>query len=364
MKFVCNQQELVKKLNIVSKAVSNRTTIPTLKGILMDINGNKLKMTSSDMDITIEVLMDIEGKEDGSVVIPFKIFNDLVRKLPNSDIEISSFNNNVNVKCGTSNSSIVGMDGSEFPVIKKEESNKDTLELKKDIISKMIKNTSFAASVDQTKGVLSGVLLEINKDKIKTVAIDGFRMAINTADSENTKEEKFIISARLINEVNKIFSDVDEDDIEIIYDEKNALIKIEDVKISLRMIAGEFIKYQDIIPKDSPIKIEVRKEELINAIERASIMTEGKNNLVKVSVKDNVLTVSSNSEEGGSIEDVLIKKTGEDLTIGFNARYMLDVLKVIEDEEIVLNMNTPITPCIITPVDRENYTYLVLPVRI
>lgn len=364
MKFICNQQDLVKKLNIVSRAVSSRTTIPTLKGILMDINGNILKMTSSDMDITIEVLMEIEGKEDGSVVVPFKIFNDLIRKLPNSDIEISSLNNNINVKCGTSNSSIVGMDGSEFPVIKSDENNKEKIELDKNTISKMIKNTSFAASIDQTKGVLSGVLLELSKEDIKTVAIDGFRMAINKAPAKNEKEEKFIISARLINEVNKIFSDVDEDEVEIIYDDKNALIKIDDVKIALRMIAGEFIKYQDVIPKDSPIKVEVRKEELINAIERASIMTEGKNNLIKVSVKDNVLTVSSNSEEGGSIEDVLIRKTGGDLNIGFNARYMIDVLKVIEDEEVTLNMNTPITPCIITPVNSDNYTYLVLPVRI
>ena len=228
----------------------------------------------------------------------------------------------------------------------------------------MIKNTSFAASVDQTKGVLSGVLIEISKDYLRTVAIDGFRMGINTTELENNKEEKFIISARLINEVNKIFSEVDEEEIEIIYDEKSALIKIDDVKISIRLIGGEFTKYQDIIPKDSPIRVEVKKEDLINAIERASIMTEGKNNLIKVSVNNSVLTVISNSEEGGSIEEVLIKSTGDDINIGFNARFMLDVLKVIDDEEIVMNMNTPITPCVITPLDSEKYTYLVLPVRI
>ena len=364
MKFYCNQQDLIKKLNIVSKAVSSRTTIPSLKGVYMELNSNNLKMTSSDMDITIEVIMEVEGKEDGSIVVPYKIFSDLVRKLPNDEIEVSSNNGNINVKCRNSNSSIVGMEGSEFPIIKTDESNKESITLKKDILSKMIRNTSFAASIDQTKGVLSGVLIEINKDYLKTVAIDGYRMAINKEECENKGENNFIISARLINEVNKIFSDVDEEDIEILYDDKNALIIIDDVKVSLRMIAGEFIKYNDIIPKEEKIKVRVRRDELINAIERASIMTEGKNNLIKISVVDNVLTVSSNSEEGGSIEDVLVNKEGDNIVIGFNARYMIDVLKVIDDEEIMLNLNTPLTPCIITPVGGDEFIYLVLPVRI
>lgn len=364
MRFICNQQELIKKLNIISKAVSVRTTIPTLKGVLLDVNANNLKMTSSDMDITIEVNMNVSASENGSVVIPYKLFSDLIRKLPNDDIEISSIDNNVNIKCRNSNSSIVGMDGSEFPVITNTEEGKSRIVLQKEVLSKMIKNTSFAASIDQTKGVLSGILIEIEKDHIRTVAIDGFRMAINTEASINLEEEKFIISSRLINEVNKIFSEVEEEEIEFYYDEKGILIKIDEVLISLRMIAGEFIKYQDIIPKDSKISVKVRKEELINAIERASIMTEGKNNLIKISINDSVLTVSSNSEEGGSIEDVLVQKTGDNIEIGFNARYMIDVLKVLSDDEIMMKMNTPITPCVITPTEGDNYLYLVLPVRI
>lgn len=364
MRFICNQQELIKKLNIISKAVSVRTTIPTLKGVLLDVSANNLKMTSSDMDITIEVNMNVSASENGSVVIPYKLFSDLIRKLPNDDIEISSIDNNVNIKCRNSNSSIVGMDGSEFPVITNTEEGKSRIVLQKEVLSKMIKNTSFAASIDQTKGVLSGILIEIEKDHIRTVAIDGFRMAINTEASINLEEEKFIISSRLINEVNKIFSEVEEEEIEFYYDEKGILIKIEEVLISLRMIAGEFIKYQDIIPKDSKISVKVRKEDLINAIERASIMTEGKNNLIKISINDSVLTVSSNSEEGGSIEDVLVQKTGDNIEIGFNARYMIDVLKVLSDDEIMMNMNTPITPCVITPTEGDNYLYLVLPVRI
>ena len=364
MKFICNQQELVKKLNIISKAVSIRTTIPTLKGILLDVDGNVLTMTSSDMDITIEAKMEIEGSENGKVVIPYKLFGDVIRKLPNDEIEISSVDNNINIKCRSSNTSIIGMDGSEFPVINYDENKKEELILNKDVLSKMIRNTSFAASIDQTKGVLSGVLLEVEDDILRTVAIDGFRLALNNSPVENKKKESFIISAKLINEVNKIFSEVEEDEVKILFDKKSALIKIDDVKISLRLIAGEFVKYKDIIPKENGINIRVRKDELISAVERASIMTEGKNNLVKMTVKDNVLTVSSNSEEGGSIEDVLIQKDGDDIEIGFNARYIIDVMKTIDEEEVILKMNTPITPCTVTPVEGDKFTYLILPVRI
>ena len=364
MKFTCNQQDLIKKLNIISKAISSRTTIPTLKGILMDVSGNSLKMTSSDMDITIESSMDVDVEEEGSVVVPYKLFGDFIRKLPNDDIEFTSINNNINVKCRNSNASIVGMDGNEFPIITNNGENANKLILQKEILSKMIKNTSFAASIDQTKGVLSGILIEIENDHIRTVAIDGFRMAINTENTTNEAKEKFIISSRLMNEINKIFSEVEEEEVEFYYDEKGILVVIDNTRISLRMIAGEFIKYQDIIPKDSSISIKIKRQEIIDAIERASIMTEGKNNLVKFNISDSILTVSSNSEEGGSIEEVLIQKDGDNLEIGFNARYMLDVLKVISDEEIIMKMNTPITPCLITPIEGDSYIYLVLPVRI
>ena len=364
MKFFCDQQELIKNLNTVSKAVSSRTTIPTLKGILLELNNNILKMTASDMDITIEVTMDVEGKENGSVVIPAKKFIDYIRKLPEDKVEISSENNNVNIKCLSPSSSIVGMDAESFPVILYDEKDHEKLILNKNNLSNMIRKTSFAVSIDQTKGVLTGVLLEIKKDSIKTVAIDGFRMAINKSDEKSEKEERFIISGKIINEINKILNEMEDDEVTLYYDDKNALISIENVRISIRFIAGEFIKYEDIIPKDNNIKIEVNRPELINSVERASIMTEGKNNLIRVSCKEKILTISSSSEEGGAIEDILVHKDGDDIEIGFNARYLLDVLKVIEDEEIILNMNSPITPCVITPVDGDNYLYLVLPVRI
>ena len=364
MKFYCNQEEFIRNLNIVSKAVSVRTTIPTLKGILFKLEGNNLKMTASDMDINIEVNMDVEGKEDGSIVVPAKKFLEYIRKLPKDTVEVSTLENNINIKCLSSSSTITGIDGSEFPVIIYDKENKNKIIFDKNKLSRMIRNTSFAASVDQTKGAMLGILLEIKKDHLRTVAIDGYRMAINTEKAENDNEVDFIILARLFNEINKITSETESDDIEFYYDEKSALIENENVKISVRFLAGEFTKYNSIIPSDYGINIEINRKDFVNALERASIMSLDKNNLVKMSVKNNVLTISSNSEEGVTVEDLLIKKDGENINIGFNSRYLLDVLKVIEDDDIIIKMNTATTPCIISPVEGDKYIYLILPVRI
>ena len=365
MKFSCQQQEIVKKINIVSKAVSVRTTIPTLKGILLEVEGNTLKMTASDMDITIETKMDVDNSENGSVVVPAKLFGDIVRKLPNSEIEFTIEDEIMNIKCGESSASVIGMPGEDFPVIKTEEDNKIKTKIEKNAFIEMIRKTYFAASIDQTKGVLTGILLELNKNFFKMVAIDGFRLAVNKFEDERNEEAKIIISGRLMNEMSKIFSDLEEDEkIEIIFDGKSALLKAEDIKTSIRLIAGEFIKYEDVIPKDSKTNIKINRESLINAVDRASILSDGKNNLIKVSVNNNIFVVSSNSDNGGSIEEILVHKDGEDLEIGFNAKYLIDALKAIDDEEIMLRMNTSITPCVITPVEGDNYTHLVLPVRI
>ena len=365
MKFSCQQQEIIKKINIVSKAVSVRTTIPTLKGILLEVEGNTLKMTASDMDITIETKMDIDNGESGKVVVPAKLFGDIVRKLPNNEVLFTIEDEIMNIKCGDSNASVIGMPASDFPVIKTDEDNKIKTKIEKNAFIEMIRKTHFAASIDQTKGVLNGILLELNKNFFKMVAIDGFRLAVNKYEDERNEEAKIIISARLMNEMSKIFSDIEDDEkIEIIFDGKSALLKADDIKASIRLIAGEFIKYEDVIPKDSKTNIKINKESLINAVDRASILSDGKNNLIKVSINNNIFTVSSNSEKGGSIEEILVHKEGDDLEIGFNAKYLIEALKAIDDEEVFLKMNTSITPCIITPVDGDNYVHLILPVRI
>ena len=369
MRFRCDKQELNRALSIVSKAVSVRTTIPILKGILLEVKENgKLVLTASDMDITIENTVSVEGTEMGAVVVPARLFGDIVRKLPNDEIIFESEGENISVKCLSSEFTLVGSPIDEFPNIKNTEENLKELVFDKSIFSDMIKKTSFAASTDQTKGAITGVLVELLKDSLNMVAIDGFRMAVTSEDVINMEENKVIISARIMNEINKIITEANNDnigDIRILCDNKSAVVYIDKIKIVMRLIAGEFLKYEDILPKESSIKVLVRKGDLAEAIERASLLSkEGKNNLIKLSIKDTLMNISSRSEEGTVNEDVLIRKEGDDLEIGFNAKYLLDILKVIDDEEIEMNFNSSISPCLIKPTEGRNYKYLILPVRI
>lgn len=208
MKFTCNQSVLTKALNIVSKAVTSRTTIPILKGILLEVSNNgTLKMSASDLDITIEETIEVENAESGSIVVQSKLFGDIIRKLPNADVSVEQEEGNVIIKCMNSQFSIIGLSPDEFPNIKDIEENQDNIVFNKTILKEMIRKTSFAASIDESKGVITGILIELLADGINMVAIDGYRMAITREAMINKEEKNVIISAKIMNEISKILSD-------------------------------------------------------------------------------------------------------------------------------------------------------------
>lgn len=367
MKFECNQQLLTKALNIVSKAVTSRTTIPILKGILLEVSEDgKLKMSASDLDITIEETVEIESGISGSIVVQSKLFGDIIRKLPNATVSVELVDTNVVIKCMNSEFSIIGLSADEFPSIKNIEENQEYITFDKTILKEMIRKTSFAASVDESKGVITGILIELLNDAINMVAIDGYRMAITREAMVNLEEKNVIISAKIMNEISKILSEAsEEENVNLLLNDKKAIFIIGNVKVVLRLLDGEFIKYKDVLPKDNKIKVKVNRNDLMESIERASLLSkEGKNNLIKFAIKNTIVTITSKSEEGNVREEVIINKEGEDLDIGFNAKYVLDVLKSIDDEEIYMFFNTSITPCLVEPVNGDSFEYLILPVRI
>ena len=198
------------------------------------------------------------------------------------------------------------------------------------------------------------------------VALDGFRMAVMREKAEHQSERKIVIAAKIMNEIGKIISETEEDGVlEFFVGKKKAIAKLNDTKIVMRLIDGEFIKYKDILPKEHKCTVKVSKAELFDSIERASIFSrEGKNNLIKLSVADDLITITSRSEEGNVKEEVTVEKTGIDLDIGFNSKYVLDAMKAIDDEEIILEFNSSVNPCLVKPVEGDSYEYLVLPVRI
>lgn len=368
MKFTCSQQTLSKALNTVLKTVSTRTTLPILKGIMIEAKSDgTLILTASDLEISIQKKINAEVHQEGSAVVMSKLFGDIIRKLPSGDISIEETeDSNILIKTSFSEFTVMSFPVDEFPKIGEKEENTNSLVFDREIFKDMVRKTSFAASIDESKGILVGILTEINEESVNMVSLDGFRLALAREEMKSAEKNRFIISAKIMNEISKIVSDDDdESDINILLGEKKAVFKIGNTEVVLRLMEGDFIKYRDIIPSDGTIKVSIGKELLLESIERASLLAkEGKNNLIKMTIKNNLLTVTSRSEEGNVKEEIVMEKTGDDLEIGFNSKFVMDVLKVIDDEEIMMIFKTGTSPCVVRPVNGDAYEYLILPVRI
>ena len=368
MKFRCSQQVISKAINTVSIAVSNRTTLPVLKGILMIVEDGEVTLTASDLDISITTKFDAEVEETGSAVVMAKLFGDIIRKLPDESITVEK-ESEVSVRVSTISSefNVISLPVEDFPETGKREEGDRSLVIDKNIFRKMIRKTSFAASIDESKGVLTGIKTEIEEDKMTMVALDGFRLALANEEMRSASKDGFIIEKKKMNEIGRILAEEnsDEDTLQLNLGEKRAVINIGRTEMVLRIMEGEFINYRDIIPKESNTQVIIGREMFMSSIERASLLSrEGKNNLIKMTVKENMMTITSRSEEGDVKEEIGIEKEGNDLEIGFNSKYMIDVLKEIEDEKICLYMNTSVTPCVVRPTEGTAYEYLILPVRI
>ncbi len=365
MKFTCSQGALARALNTVSKAVSIRTTIPILKGILLTVKGNELTVTASDLDLSIETKMEIQAGEDGSAVVSSKLFSEIIRKLPNAILQAEEGDGKMEISCLGSHFTIVSLPADEFPAIGMvNQLNK--ISVKKDCFKELIKKTSFAASIDEKKGILVGCLLKFEEGKLEMAALDGFRLAVAREEMETGEERSVVIPARILTEIQKILMETsEEEDVSLILDSKKAEILTKDTRIVARLLEGEFIKYNDIIPKTYKTRCIVSREEMLSGIERASLLAkEGKNNLIKMEISSGGIEITSRSEEGNSKEKISCEMEGDELVIGFNSKYVSDVLKSVGDEEVVLEMSSPISPCLVKPVEGDSYVYLVLPVRI
>ena len=364
MKIICNQKLLAHKVGICQKAINSKTTLEILKGIYISAKDNSLKLTGYDLEIGIETFVSAEIIEEGSIVIDARLFGDIIRKLPDSFVEIETDeDNNVYINCANSKFKIKGDSANEFPSLPVVNEN-ELYSMPQDILKNMIKQTVFAISQDQTKQVLMGELLEVTNQSVSLVAIDGYRLAVKSCPLENvSKDIKVIIPGKTLTDLNSLLST--EDDIKIGFDEKNAMFIMDETKIITRLLEGEFIDYKKLLPREYNSKIKLNTKELQNSIERASLLSQSeKNNLIKLSIRDNSMAITSNTDKGNVYEEVSLKLEGDYLDIAFNSRYFLEGLKNIDSEYIYIEFTSNVNPCIIRPADEVKYIYLLLPVRI
>lgn len=363
MKIKISQRDLAKHINIAQKGISSRTTLQILDGILLETYKDKLKLTGTDLEISIETYVNCEIEKEGSIVVNSKIFGDIIRKLPDAPIYIDVDNNNINIKCQNSEFNILGNSAKEYPdlpIILEH----TTFKMPNDLFKSAVKQTVFATTQDETRPSLTGVLIEIVDESISFVALDGYRLALRKLPIKSDVPVKIIIPGRALNELNKIIED-NESNMEIAAAPGHVVFNVGDTIVYSRLLEGQFFNYKEIIRKEHKTSVIVNKRGFQDSLERASLLAkEEKANLVKLSIIDNQVLIKSNSEIGNVNETILGETNGENVNIAFNSRYILEGIKVIDAEDIQLNFMGSLNPCIIKPLQDENYTYLVLPVRL
>ena len=366
MIFTCEKQEILEGISIVQKAITGKSTMPILEGIYIKTNEmeSSLTLIGSDMDVSIQTTVNANIIEQGSIVIDAKIFGEIIRKLPNSTIKIETIENQViRITCEKSVFDVVYMNTNEFPELP--EINEDLkISVNQNILKNMIKGTSFAIAQDETRPILQGILFEVKNKNLNLVALDGYRLAIKSEFLDSDIEIEVVIPGKTLNKVSKILEDVD-DIVDITFTNNHILFNLEKTKIISRLLEGKFINYNSLLPQEHKLSLSVNRQELQNSIERASLMAkDGNTNLIKLDIQQDNLIISSNSQLGKVREEISMKLQGDEIQIAFNSRYLLDVLKNMEEDEVVMKMTSSISPCVIEEKNNENAKYLVLPVRL
>lgn len=365
MKIICSKSNLLKSVNIVMKAVPSKTTMPILECILMDASTNEIKFTSNDMELGIETKVEGAVLEKGIIAIDAKIFSEIVRKLPDNEVTIETDEKlNTLITCDKAKFNISGKSGEDFsylPYIERENS----LELSQFTLKEIIRQTIFDIAINENNKLMTGELFEIKDNTLKVVALDGHRIAIRKIDLKNEFADiKVIVPGKTLSEISKILSGEVDDKVNITFSSNHILFEFDNTLVVSRLIEGEYFKIDQMLSNDYETKVNINKKELLDCIDRATLLVkEGEKKPIIIDINDGVMQLKIDSAIGSMNEDIDIQKEGKDLLIGFNPKFLIDALKVIDDEEIDLYMMNPKAPCFIKDVN-ESYIYLILPVTI
>ena len=364
MKLICSKASLLKGVSIVSKAVPSRTTMPILNCILIDASPNEIKLTANDMELGIETVIEGEIVERGIIALDAKFFSEIVRKLPDNDVVIESDDTfQTTITCEKAKFNIVGKSGEDFsylPYIEKNESISISQFTLKDVVRQTI---FFIAYIDTNK-LMTGELFEINENRLRVVSLDGHRISIRNIElKESYSPLKVVVPGKTLQEISKILTGEAEDMVDIFFADNHILFEFDETKVVSRLIEGEYFHIDQMLSSDYDTKVKINKREFLNCIDRATLLIrEGDKKPIILNIQDGSLQLKINSFVGSMNEEIEIEKEGKDLLIGFNPKFFIDALRVIDDEEVTLYMVNPKAPCFIKD-DAGTYVYLILPVN-
>lgn len=364
MKLVCSKSNLLTGVQIVSKAVPSKTTMSILECILIDATQGQIKLTANDMEIGIETVIEGEVVEKGIIALDAKIFSDIVRKLPDSDITIetdSSFK--TTITCEKAKFNIIGKSGEDFSYLPEIERN-DSIVVSQFTLKEVVRQTIFSIADNDNNKLMTGELFEINEDELKVVSLDGHRISIRKIKLKNSYgNKKVVVPGKTLSEVSKILSGDTDKDVNIFFTDKHVLFEFDHTIVVSRLIEGEYFRIEQMLSSDYETKVRVNKRELLDCIDRATLLIkEGDKKPIIINITDQDMELKINSTVGSMDESMDIQKSGKDLMIGFNPKFMIDALRVIDDEEIDMYLVNPKAPCFIKDAE-EQYIYLILPVN-
>ncbi len=364
MKLICDGLDLSDAVLKVSKALSIKSTNPILEGIKITAKGDTLTLLATDMELTIERKIKADVLMEGETVVVGKYFVEFAKKLEKEQVELCRlFDGQLQIKYSNSESELQVFPAENFPKLEKDEEG-NYFEISQADFKKVVERTVFACSTDDSRPILKGCLFEIKDDILTSVALDGFRMAVVKKPVNASGDMKAVIPARTLSEIVRIL-DKDDNNIKVFLQKNSLFVEVENTCLFSRLIEGEFVKYNHILPTAFSNSVTVNRQALLNSIERASIVARNdRYNVIKFDVKEEIMNISAKAEVGNVNENVNVNLTGKDIAIAFNGKYIMEYLKISGDEFITLNLNTPIDPCVLTSVGRDDFLYLVLPVRI
>lgn len=364
MRLICSKTNLLYGINIVIKAVPTRTTMPILECILIDASTDKIKLIGNDTELGIETTIDGTIEEHGIIALDAKIFSEIIRKLPDSEVIITSDDTlKTLITCEKAKFNIMGKMGDDFaylPIIEKNSLVSITQFSLKDII----RQTIFSIADNDNNKLMTGELFEINENTLRVVSLDGHRVSIRNITLKNSSEnKKVIVPGKTLQEISKILPGSAEENVDINITDNHIVFEFENTVVVSRLIDGEYFRIDQMISSAYKTKIKINKRELLDCIDRATLLVkEGDKKPIIMDIKDEIMELKITSFIGSMHEEIAIQKEGEDIMIGFNPKFFIDALRVIDEEEVILYMVNPKAPCFIRD-DENQYIYLILPVN-
>ena len=375
MKVSCLQENLAKGLSIVGRAVATRSTLPVLSNVMLATDGARLKLSATNLEIGIVCWIGAKVEEDGSITVPARLLTDFVNSLPPEriDMELTVRTQTLNLKCARFEANIKGIDAQEFPLIPT--AGEDSkISLDPSMLRQMIDQVAFAAATDESRPILTGVLAKFQGEQLTLAAADGFRLSVRTAHLSEPASEPItvIVPARALAELSRISTEQEQPiEVTITPARNQALFHMANVDLVSQLIEGNFPDYNQIIPKSYSTRTVVSTSDFLKAAKTANIFARDAANIVRLEIvpggelaPGRITLTATSAEVGDNVGEIDAVIEGEEMEIAFNAKYLIDVLSVVDAAQVALETTTASSPGVIKPVGSEDFTHVIMPMHI